>query len=74
MSDEEFDSEKSSLVTKLLKKKKRLFNLSMQFWGEITNQEFWWFRNEAYAECVKKLSKAETIEFFKVRANAGETY
>ena len=66
MNDEEFESEKNSLVVKLLKKKKRLVNLSMQIWSEINKTEYFFKRNEAVAEVVKKLTKAETLAFFKV--------
>lgn len=49
----------------MLKKKKKLYNLSAQYWSEITRRENFFKRNEAIADAVKKLSKSEILQFFK---------
>lgn len=66
MDDKEFEAEKNSLITKLLKKKKKLINLSVQYWSEITRHENFFKRSEAIADAVKKLNKTEILQFFKL--------
>ena len=66
MDEKEFESEKSSLILRLLKTKKKLVNLSMQIWSEIGKNEYFFKRNEAMAEIVKRLTKDEMLAFFKV--------
>lgn len=66
MSSEEFESFRKSLLIKLLKKKKKLFQLSMQMWVEIQRSTYDFKRNETIAEKVKLLSKDEVLVFFKV--------
>lgn len=65
MSSEEFESFRKSLLIKLLKKKKKLFQLSMQMWVEIQRSTYDFKRNETIAEKVKLLSKDEVLVFFK---------
>ena len=66
LDEKEFESEKSSLILRLLKTKKKLVNLSMQIWSEIGKNEYFFKRNEAMAEIVKRLTKDEMLAFFKV--------
>lgn len=49
-----------------MKKKKKLINLSVQYWSEITRREYFFKRNEAVADAVKKLTKTEILQFFKL--------
>ena len=41
----------------------------MQIWSEINRTEYFFKRNEAVADVVKKLTKAEILDFFKVTKN-----
>lgn len=50
----------------MLKKKKKLINLSVQYWSEITRHENFFKRSEAIADAVKKLNKTEILQFFKL--------
>lgn len=66
MTDEEFDTEKNSLITKLLKKKKRMSEYSNELWLEINLDEYHFDKHKNQAEIVKTLTKNDISEFFNV--------
>lgn len=66
LSLDEFESEKESLITKLLKKKKKMIDYSRELWVEIEKNEYFFSKNERLAEIIQKLTKEEIIEFYKV--------
>ncbi|KAI7693124.1 hypothetical protein SSS_03344 [Sarcoptes scabiei] len=65
LSLDEFESEKESLITKLLKKKKKMIDYSRELWVEIEKNEYFFSKNERLAEIIQKLTKEEIIEFYK---------
>ncbi|KAH9424396.1 hypothetical protein DERP_004580 [Dermatophagoides pteronyssinus] len=64
MNEDEFNAEKQSLITRLLKKKKRLHDYSMELWGEISKERYHFNKNEDCAEIVKGLQLKDVTEFF----------
>lgn len=69
MDDEEFKSEKLSLISRLLKKKKRMVEYSKELWMQIEKEEFQFKKNELLANLVKDLQKDEILQFFVVIQN-----
>lgn len=66
MTDEEFNTEKNSLITKLLKKKKRMSEYSNELWFQINLDEYHFTKHKDQAEIVKTLTKNDISAFFNV--------
>ena len=64
MSDQEFEKEKSSLITKLMKKKKRLYHFATQLHYEIERQEFDFERKEKLIAGIKAVNKKDVVNIF----------
>ena len=65
MATEEFESHKRSLINKKLEKVKFLDQESNRFWHHIGSDEYDFLQKEHEVECLKPLSKADMLEFFK---------
>lgn len=66
MNDEEFETEKQSLITKKLEKPKQLIAFSRRLWNEILSKQYNFDRNDIEVNAIKKLTKQDMIVFFKV--------
>lgn len=66
MSEDEFNTEKQSLITRLLKKKKRLHDYSAELWGEISKEQYRFEKNKKYVDNVKELNREDISSFFIV--------
>ncbi|KAH7641203.1 insulin-degrading enzyme-like protein [Dermatophagoides farinae] len=64
MSEDEFNTEKQSLITRLLKKKKRLHDYSAELWGEISKEQYRFEKNKKYVDNVKELNREDISSFF----------
>lgn len=64
MSNEDFESHKSSLITKRLEKIKNLDQESTRFWGHISNEYLDFLSREHDVSHLKPLTKSDLIEFF----------
>ena len=66
MNEDEFTSEKKSLISKLLKKKKRMIHYSNELFLEIINEEYNFKKNENYAALTENLTKENILAFYQV--------
>lgn len=66
MSEEDFKSEKTSLISKLLKKKKSMAATASDLFAEICDEEYNFQRKEMHADFVKEIQKEEFVEFYRV--------
>lgn len=64
MSNEDFESHKSSLITKRLEKIKNLDQESTRFWSHISNEYLDFRSREHDVSHLKPLTKSDLIEFF----------
>ncbi|ROT35881.1 LuxS/MPP-like metallohydrolase [Sodiomyces alkalinus F11] len=64
MSDAEFEGHKRSLIVKRLEKLKNLDQESNRHWSHISNEYFCFDQARQDAKHIKKLTKADMIEFF----------
>lgn len=65
MSDEEFESHKSSLIDQLLEKPHSLGIEQARFWSQIYTQYYNFYSRGIQAENVRKLDKASIVEFYR---------
>lgn len=70
ITDEEFESERKALLTKILKKKKKLFEYSSYLWAEIKKEIYHFQKKEDYAQVVKTLTKEDIASFFNKHLSA----
>lgn len=64
---DEFERHKEALAVKKLEKPKTIFQQFSQFYGEIAMQTYHFEREEAEVAILRKISKADFVDYFKVR-------
>ncbi|XP_016970028.1 insulin-degrading enzyme isoform X1 [Drosophila rhopaloa] len=62
---DEFERHKEALAVKKLEKPKTIFQQFSQFYGEIAMQTYHFEREEAEVAILRKISKADFVEYFK---------
>lgn len=67
MPQDEFDRHKEALIVKKLEKPKTIFQQFSVFYGEIAMQTYHFDREEAEVAILRKITKADFVEYFKVR-------
>uniref|UniRef100_A0A158P677 Insulin-degrading enzyme n=1 Tax=Angiostrongylus cantonensis TaxID=6313 RepID=A0A158P677_ANGCA len=67
MSDEEFEQQKTGLITRLLEKPKTLGARSRRFWNEIQCRQYDFDRNFAEVEVLRAVGKEELLEYFDLK-------
>lgn len=71
MSQSEFERNRESLATVRLGKPKKLSELSMRFWDEITSQQYHFDRAEVEVASLRAISKEELLKFFDLYIKHG---
>lgn len=66
MSDEEFETHKTSLATKKLEKPKQMSKLTNRFWNEISSRHYNFDRVDMEVKHLYTLTKADVLNFYKV--------
>ncbi|KAK6757615.1 hypothetical protein RB195_015435 [Necator americanus] len=64
MSEEEFEQQKTGLITRLLEKPKTLGGRSRRFWNEIECRQYDFNRNESEVEVLRHVTKEELLQYF----------
>ncbi|KAJ1369784.1 hypothetical protein KIN20_031344 [Parelaphostrongylus tenuis] len=67
MSDEEFEQQKTGLITRLLEKPKTLGARSRRFWNEIQCRQYDFDRNLSEVEILHTVSKEELLKYFDLK-------
>jgi len=65
MSDDDFESEKQSLITHKLEKPKQLIGYSKRLWSEIDSKQYNFNRDEIEVNVIRTLKKDDITAFFK---------
>ena len=66
MTSEEFESEKVSLIAKLLEKDKNLAQISYRMWSAISSGEYDFMKKEKIVKIIETLTQEDVVDFFKV--------
>lgn len=74
MPQDEFDRHKEALIVKKLEKPKTIFQQFNIFYGEIATQTYHFDRDEAEVAILRKITKADFVEYFKVDINAADLH
>lgn len=67
MPQDEFDRHKEALIVKKLEKPKTIFEQFHLFYGEIAMQTYHFEREDAEVAILRKITKSDFVEYFKVR-------
>ncbi|XP_065207037.1 insulin-degrading enzyme [Planococcus citri] len=65
MTDEEFETHKTTLATRKLEKPKQLAKLTNKFWGEISSRYYNFDRVEMEVKYLSTLKKDDVLNFYK---------
>jgi secreted Zn-dependent insulinase-like peptidase len=64
MKEEEFETNKLSLIAKRLEKPKKLSGRAGKYWSEIVSQQYNFNRDEVETDDLRNITKDNIIEFF----------
>ncbi|RCN36619.1 peptidase, M16 family [Ancylostoma caninum] len=64
MSDEEFEQQKTGLITRLLEKPKTLGGRFRRFWNEIECRQYDFDRNDSEVEVLRNVTKEDLLQYF----------
>lgn len=67
LTDEEFETHKTTLATRKLEKPKQLAKLTSKFWSEISSRYYNFERVEMEVKYLSTLKKEDVLNFYKVR-------
>lgn len=69
MSDEEFEKQKTGLITRLLEKPKTLGGRFRRFWNEIDCRQYDFDRNNSEVEVLNTVTKEDLLKYFDLKFN-----
>ncbi|KIH45788.1 peptidase M16 inactive domain protein, partial [Ancylostoma duodenale] len=69
MSDEEFEQQKTGLITRLLEKPKTLGGRFRRFWNEIECRQYDFDRNDSEVEVLRNVTKEDLLQYFDRKFN-----
>ncbi|VDO57024.1 unnamed protein product [Haemonchus placei] len=67
MPQDEFDKQKTGLITRLLEKPKTLGARSRRFWNEIDCRQYDFDRNNSEVEVLKTVTKEDLLSYFDLK-------
>jgi len=65
MSEQEFETNRDSLISRRLEKPKQILSFSRKLWSEIDESTYFFDRDEVEVDVIKTLTKEDILEFFK---------